>query len=195
MSKKRLISLCECGILLAMSVSLSLVTVWRAPMGGSVTLLSMLPLLLVGALHGYRWGLGTAFVYSLLQLMLALVSGNVFAYCYTPAATVICVLFDYIVPFGALGLSAAARVRDGDGYRLSRARFMCVTCALVTVRFLCHFVTGVVIWGQWAPDGMGKFLYSLLYNGAYMLPELIMTAAGAALLSGSEHFMRLLRRR
>lgn len=194
MNRKKLVSLCECALLLAMSAALSFVTVWRAPLGGSVTLLSMLPLLLVGALHGYRWGLGTAFVYSLFQLVQALISGNVFAYCYTPGATVICVLFDYLVPFGVLGLSAVARVKDGDGYRLSRVRFMCVTCALVTVRFLCHFVTGVVIWGQWAPDGMGNFLYSLLYNGAYMLPELVLTAAGAALLSGSEHFMRLLRR-
>ncbi|MBQ7688369.1 MAG: energy-coupled thiamine transporter ThiT, partial [Clostridia bacterium] len=47
---------------------------------------------------------------------------------------------------------------------------------------VCHFITGVVIWGQWAPEGMGKYLYSLLYNGQYMLPELIITVVLAAVL-------------
>ncbi len=184
-------SLCECGVLLAMSVTLSLITVWRAPMGGSVTLLSMLPLLTVGVLHGYRWGLGTAFVYSLIQLAAAVASGNVFAYCYTPTATVVCAAFDYIVPFTLMGLSAAARVSDMNERRL-RVRFIAVTAVLITLRFVCHFVTGVVIWGQWAPEGMGKLVYSLIYNGTFMLPELILTVVGAAVLTGSRQLMRLL---
>ncbi len=193
MNKKRLLTLCECGILLAMAVSLSFISIWRAPMGGEVTLLSMLPILLVGAMHGYRAGLGTAFVYSLIQLAQALVAGNVFAYCYTPTAVVVCVLFDYIVPFGALGLSAFARSRE-DGHGVSRPRFIAAVCALASLRFVCHFITGIVIWGQWAPEGMGKLIYSLVYNGTFMLPELVLTVAGALLLTKSEHFMRLLRR-
>ena len=63
---------------------------------------------------------------------------------------------------------------------------------LIFVRFLCHFITGVVIWGQWAPEGMGKFLYSLVYNGSYMLPELVLTVVISALLLSSRQIERLM---
>ena len=67
-------------------------------------------------------------------------------------------------------------------------------CALLIIfRFLCHYITGVVIWGQWAPDGMGKYLYSLLYNGGYMLPELVLTLAAAAVITGAPQFKKMLR--
>ena len=53
---------------------------------------------------------------------------------------------------------------------------------VIVCRFLCHFVTGFSIWGQWAPEGQSKYIYSLIYNGQYMLPECIFTTIGAAVL-------------
>ncbi len=188
---KKVLTLCECSVLLALSAALSFVIIYPAPMGGSVTLLSMLPLLMVGARHGFKWGLGTAFVYSLIQLCQALAAGNVFVYCYTPIAVAICVLFDYLVPFTALGFTFFAKKRDGS---VGRLRFILLCAVLIAFRFACHYVTGVVIWGQWAPDGMGKYLYSLLYNGAYMLPELVLTVVGAAVITGSAHFVKMMKK-
>jgi len=188
MNKKKILTLCECAVLLALSAALSFVVIYPAPMGGSVTLLSMLPLLLVGARHGLKWGVGTAFVYSLIQLGQALMAGNVFIYCYTPVAVITCVLFDYLVPFTALGFTGLSKKQDeGSG----RVRFLVLCALLITFRFVCHYITGVTIWGQWAPDGMGKYLYSLLYNGGYMLPELVLTMAGAAVITGTKQLQRM----
>ncbi|MBQ8523781.1 MAG: energy-coupled thiamine transporter ThiT [Clostridia bacterium] len=190
MKRKRIITLCECSVLLAMSAALSFVIIYPAPMGGSVTLLSMLPLLLIGYKHGIRWGLVSAFLYSLIQLCQAIGAGNVFIYCYTPAAVVICVLFDYILPFTALGLTSLGRlIKKND----STLPFLIMCALLIIFRFLCHYITGVVIWDQLAPDGMGKYLYSLLYNGGYMLPELVLTLAAAAVITGAPQFKKMLR--
>ena len=51
------------------------------------------------------------------------------------------------------------------------------------LRFVCHFITGWTIWSVWAPEGMPAWLYSLGYNATYMVPEIIITAIGAALIS------------
>jgi len=58
-------------------------------------------------------------------------------------------------------------------------------CAVVvTMRFLCHFISGILIWGVYAEKGQSVAVYSLVYNGLYMLPELIITTTAAALLIG-----------
>jgi len=183
--------MCECAVLLALSAALSFVVIYPAPMGGGVTLLSMLPLLMVGMRHGARWGIGTAFVYSVIQLCQALIAGNVFIYCYTPAAVVICVLFDYMIPFTALGFTFLSRDKNGNA---RRTPFLLISAVLIVFRFLCHYLTGVVIWHQFAPGGMGKYIYSLAYNGGYMLPELVLTLAGAAVITGSDYFKKLMKR-
>ena len=46
------------------------------------------------------------------------------------------------------------------------------------LRYLCHFISGVTIWQAYA-DEKGVLLYSLTYNGSYMIPEMIITAIGA----------------
>ena len=104
---------------------------------------------------------------------------------------IVCLLFDYIIPFSILGLSAFAKPKVGEKINIVK---VCSTFGvLIFIRFLCHFITGVVIWGQWAPEGMGKFIYSLAYNGQYMLPELIITIVVAALMLSSQQIERLLR--
>ena len=64
--------------------------------------------------------------------------------------------------------------------------------AVCFIRFLCHYITGVFIWGQWAPEGMAKALYSLLYNGQYMLPETILTLVAAVLLLRAKPIRKLM---
>lgn len=191
MKRNKITIMCECAVLLALSIALSFVPIYEAPMGGSVTLLSMLPILMVGVRHGLKWGVGTCFLYSMFQLFQALIKGNVFPYCIGITTILICAAFDYILPFTALGLSGFAK---GKAEKLSRVRTLIIMAALIAFRFCCHFVTGVVIWGQWAPEGMGKYLYSLIYNGTYMLPELVLTVVAAAMLMSAPQFRRLLKK-
>ncbi len=182
---ENLIKLAECSVMLALSVVLSFVEVWKMPMGGGVTLLSMLPVCLVSIKYGIKGALPTAFLYSVIQFAIGFASGNVFVYCVTPLTWVLCFLFDYIVPFTVLGFAGIFRKRLGNiGIIAGIALVICV-------RFVCHYVTGVVIWGQWA-EGMSPYLYSLIYNGQYMLPECIFTCIGAGILIKIPQIKKLL---
>ena len=82
------------------------------------------------------------------------------------AKPVLCALLDYILPFSALGITAFAK--KGKIYHY-------FTLA-IAIRFVCHFLSGVLIWGQWAVN-MSPTLYSLAYNGSFLLPELLITFA------------------
>lgn len=183
-------NLVRAAILVALAVALSFAKLWEMPLGGSVTLGSMLPIMLLSLALGVKWGLAGSAVFALFQLAQALIEANVFPYCETGATLVICVLFDYLLPFGALGLAGAMRRRKLGRFRHAGAYLGIVLVCVF--RFVCHYVTGVAIWGQWAPEGMGKYLYSLLYNGGYMLPELLITLVLAAILLESPEIRRLL---
>ena len=177
--------LAESAILLALAIVLSFVKIWNMPMGGSITLLSMLPIMLIAIKNGTAWGICTAFMFALFQLVQAIVEGNVFPYCTTIGIVLLCAAFDYIVPFTVLGLCALGRKRFGDiGIYIG-------IFAVCLVRFLCHFATGIVIWGQWA-EGMSKSIYSLIYNGQYMLPEMALTLAAAVILLSAKPIRKLL---
>ena len=187
---KRTRILCECALLLAMGIVLSLIELYKMPMGGGITLVSMLPVLLAGTRHGTRWGLCVSILTAAFQLIQALVQGNVFPYVQSGYAIVVCVLFDYVVPFGVLGLSGlSSRIQKRHGWVV-----LGTYAVLIFIRFVCHYITGVVIWGQWSPEGMGKYVYSLLYNGGYMLGEFVLTLAVTGLLLSIPASARLFRR-
>ncbi|MBO5313341.1 MAG: energy-coupled thiamine transporter ThiT [Clostridia bacterium] len=188
--KFNIYALCQCGIFIALATILSFLPVYEMPMGGSVTLASMLPILLIGVKFGYKWGMGASTVYAIIQLIQALIKGNVFIYCQTGTAVIICVLFDYVVPFGILGLSAFAFAKENS--KISIPKTLVTFSVLIFVRFLSHFITGMTIWGQWDDGFWGAFTYSLLYNGSYMLPELIITVAIAGLMMSSRQIEKLL---
>ena len=188
--KVNIYALCQCGIFIALATILAFFPVFEMPMGGSVTLASMLPILIIGVKFGYKWGFASSGIYALIQLMQAVIKGNVFAYCTTFGTVLICALFDYVVPFAILGLSAFAKPKENG--KLSIIKVSITFGVLIAIRFVCHFITGVAIWGQWAPDGMGKYLYSLIYNGQYMLPELIITLVISVLLMSSSQIEKLL---
>ena len=186
---KKVLALTQSAIFIALATILSFLPVYEMPMGGSVTLASMLPILFIGLKFGYKWGFATSGSYALIQLLQAIIKGNVFVYCTTFMTVVVCALWDYIIPFTILGFSAYARPK---GEKLSIVKVSITFGVLILIRFFCHYITGVVIWGQWAPDGMGKYLYSLIYNGQYMLPELIITLVISIFLLSSSQIEKLL---
>ena len=173
-------TLTECAIMLALSFALSCAKLFEMPMGGSVTIASMLPVMLISIKYGVSVGLATSFTYSLTQMLQALASANVFPYCETVGTLVLCILFDYIVPFTLLGLAGLFHK-----LKITKNTELNVYIGIVStvvLRFICHFVTGVVIWGQWAPDGMGKYLYSFLYNAGFLSLDFIICIVCAILM-------------
>ena len=169
-SRENLRALVESALLVAIGFVLSYITLLKLPQGGSVTPLSMLPLLMIGLRHGLKWGLGGGLVYAFLQMLQQFwppPSG-------TAAAYISVVVLDFILAFTLLGLSGVFR---GRRYGMIYAVPLCLG-----LRFLCHFASGIVIWGTYAPPGTPVWLYSLTYNGSYMGLEIVFTMIAGAIL-------------
>ncbi len=98
--------LTESAIMVALATVLSMLKIWEAPYGGSVTILSMAPIIVLSMRRGIKVGLFAGFAHSLIQLLLGL--GTV-AYVPTPMGIVVCILTDYILPFTLLGLGGLFR--------------------------------------------------------------------------------------
>ena len=176
MKKTKTLTLVECALLVAMSVVLSFIKIYEFPQGGSVTLASMAPVVLVSYRHGLKWGLGTAFVYSLLQMLLP--PGFYPPPAKTFAAFAGVVLLDYVVAFTALGLASFF----GKPFK-NRVLGAAFGAVVVTVlRLVCHFLSGILVWSSYAPEGTPVWMYSLGYNGTYMLWEIIITTAAVTVL-------------
>ena len=195
MSEKRLLTkertkiLCESAILLAVSIVLSFFSISPGAFGGSITPASMLPILIVGIRHGYKWGLGTAFIFSLFQLLTGI---SYFSYVKGFVPFLICFMFDFIVPFTILGLSAFACAKKKDKEPKLNVPKVILTCgALMVMRFCCHFVSGVTIWRGYAGE-QNPFIYSFVYNVVYMFPEVFITLTALGLLLISKRIRELL---
>ena len=169
-SRENLRALVESALLVAIGFVLSYITLFKLPQGGSVTPLSMLPLLMIGLRHGLKWGLGGGLIYAFLQMLQQFwppPSG-------TAAAYIAVVVLDFILAFSLLGLSG---IFKGRRYGMIYAVPLCLG-----LRFLCHFVSGIVIWDTYAPDGAPVWIYSLTYNGSYMGLEIIFTTIAGVVL-------------
>lgn len=151
--------------------------------GGGVTFCSMLPLVIVSYCYGCRWGVFTSLVYGLLQMVLGMQNVMYGPNWYTMLAIA---LLDYLVAFGVIGFAAVFRNRIKND---DLALVLGVVLAML-LRFICHFISGWAIWDAMWPNEMGmtSAVYSLVYNGSYMLPEMLITAAAAVVLN---RFMKL----
>lgn len=183
-------TLATCAVMLALAFALSCIKLFEMPMGGSITMASMLPIMLVSIKYGIVSGASTAFLYSLTQLLQAFASGNVFPFCETPLTLVVCILFDYVIPFTVLGLAGILhKIKLTKNPELN---VYAGIIAVVLIRFICHFITGVAIWGQWAPEGMGKYLYSLAYNGSFLLVDSLICIICAIIMFRERSFRKLM---
>ncbi len=169
----------------ALLVALATVLMWVSKLlpapwlqGGSVTLASMVPIIAVGILFGTKWGLCSSLAYALIQMMFGFYPPPTQTFLYF----VLVVLLDYIFAFGVLGLS-------GVFYSLFGKKFFAIpTSAFIVtlLRYICHILSGILIWGVYAPEGQGVLAYSLIYNGTYMVPEIIISTVVTAIIFKSK---------
>ena len=170
----------ECSLMIAVGTVLSLIKLFTMPYGGSVTLVSMLPFIIVSYRHGAKWGLFTGFVNSILQML----TNFYLPPAGTFGAVVAMVLLDYMLAFMCLGLACVF----SKPFKNLKLGIAAGTSAVCILRFLCSFLSGALLWGSyqsyydWAA-GLSVWEYSFIYNGSYMLPEMIITSAAAVLIA------------
>lgn len=138
------------AIAIAASFILSYIRLFRFPNAGSITLASMLPIFIFAYLAGPRAGILAGLCYGLLQFIQD--------YYFVHWAQF---LLDYPIAFALLGLAG-----------LFGEKFYIGAAVGSIARFICHFLSGVVFFAEYA-NGQNVFLYSLIYNGSYLLPDLI----------------------
>ena len=165
--------LTDTAILIALGTVLSLFKI-DLPFGGGVTICSMLPLVIISFRYGWKWGGLAGFVYSVIQLMLGL--DNV-QYASSAVMAAGIVLLDYILPYTVIGFAA---LFGGKPTNTRKALVLGIVVSFV-LRLVCHIVTGAWIWGEWMPEEFmnmamtSPWIYSILYNGWYMLAEIVLT--------------------
>ena len=200
--------LTESAMLIALAVVLELVgrtVIPPMPFGGQLTLCAMLPIVLISYRHGVKWGLTAGFGYALVQM--ALGAGTVTA-AFQPGyfgdgvmigrAIIMC-LFDYILAYTLLGLGGIFR----NSFKHSGPALALGSLVALSARYLAHIVSGYVLFAGWAewfftqegfpawgaglvetlsPEMLG-LTYSVVYNGMYMVPEILLTAISAVLIA------------
>ena len=159
-SKTRILA--EGSVLIALTVILKniLPPVYRLPQGGSVSAASMVPLLLFVLRRGPYWGVGAGAVYGLVHMFLPR------SYVVDPIQA----LLDYPLAFAALDLAGVFRIYPLVGVVVG-----------IFGRFLAHFVSGAVFFAI-NVGGTHPFVYSAIYNGGYLLVELLISVIVIAVL-------------
>jgi thiamine transporter len=151
--------LVEAGVMIALAYVLSLVKIWQMPNGGSITAGSMIPIIIFAFRWGGVQGIFVGMVYGVIQFLL----GPKWSF------HIVSILFDYVVAFGCLGIA-------GFFSKDNKVSALFGVFLGIFGRLVCHVISGVIVWGSYAPEGTNPWVYSIVYNGSYLLPELIVSA-------------------
>ncbi len=139
------------GLAIALAFILDMLKIYRLPNGGgSISLGSMIPLMLISFVYGPSIGLFTGFLFGIFKLI-------VDPYILNPVQ----VLFDYPIPFMVVGITG-----------FFKNRYLGATLGMF-LRFICHFISGVIFFGSYAPAGISPIFYSICVNGFAIGGELL----------------------
>ena len=209
------------AMMLAMATVLALICAYipflNLPFGGGFTVASMLPIVIVSYMYGVKWGFFVSFTYSCIQIIMDLLlgKGSTVIALFTPssedymglAAAIFILLIDYFVAYTALGLGGVYRNKI-------KSKTAAIVLGVITAlggRYLCHILSGYIFYGAWAEwffsqEGFykiggfvldlfsGKLLsliYSVFYNGLFMIPEIIITAIVAVPVSAISYIKKI----
>ena len=164
-------SIALAGICVSLSFALSYIKLWDLPQGGSVTLVSLLPVMLFSYIYGAKKGLFVCFVYGVLQSLQD-------PYIIHPAQF----LLDYPVAFSMAGL---AGVLKNVNIKSQQLKFSLSALIGGTMRYVSHVFSGAFAFGAYALDAgaANVYTYSLAYNSFVFVDILLVIVAGALLLS------------
>ncbi|WP_176714147.1 energy-coupled thiamine transporter ThiT [Orenia metallireducens] len=172
MKNMQIRKLTELGVALALATILNFLKLYEMPQGGSVTL-EMIPIIFIALRWGWKEGAFLGSTYGLLQLLLG-------ASIYYPLQAVL----DYPLAYGLVGLAGLVSNLFSKGSFKVRSILIAMATVLgASFRFLAHVISGVVFFGEYAPEGIDVWVYSLGYNATYMIPQIIITIIAMALLS------------
>lgn len=170
------------GVMLGLAVVLSIFPKIVAPFGGAVTVGSMVPIMMVCFVLGKKWGIAVSVGFSVIELLLDF--SMLAAWGVSPTVFVGSCIFDYILAFSSISLCGV-----WGSNRLYKTVLGAFTACFA--RYLCHFISGWILFGMWAGEGYSPFTWSIVYNGAYMLPEaLICCVIVAALYPFTKQFYK-----
>ena len=139
------------SLMLALAIILSELRLYRLPQGGSVTLGGLIPILMISFKYGAEVGTLAGFLFGLMTII---------------QDPFVQVLFDYPLPFMAVGVAGFFRDRIFLGTILAFA-----------AKFICHFISGIVFFASYAPEGTSAVIYSLVTNATYIVPEMLICLA------------------
>ena len=140
------------GIALALAIILHLIKIVDLPNGaGSINLGSVIPILIIAFMYGPEIGMLTGFLFGVIYLIIS-------PYILHPVQ----VLFDYPLPYMAIGLAGFFKNKKFIGAILG-----------MFVEFIFHFISGVLFFGQFAPEGWSPVLYSFIMNGSVVAGNLL----------------------
>lgn len=203
------------GVLIALGVILSMIKVFELPYGGSITLFSMVPVLILGYKYGIKWGAFSGLVFSALQAILGATANQAYAGMYDPENVaksvlniVLMTMLDYIIAFSVLGLAGMFKGKIKNDV----AAITTGSIVAVLLRLVAHFFSGWILWGSYAEwfftdvmnNAFGQsvlqnlsgqalaIVYSLVYNASYMLPELAVTVVGILALMAVKPLRKLI---
>ncbi len=197
--------LTESAMLIAVAIVLELVSkafIPEQPFGGQLTVVSMLPIVLISYRHGVAWGLLSGVAYSVMETVIGMKTVSA-AFLpgsdeYMGTAAILMLVLDYLVAFTVLGVGGCFRNKiKNPGLSL-----MCGSLVALGCRYLAHILSGIILYSSWAEwffsqegfpawgrqlidslsPGALSVVYSVVYNGMYMIPEIIFTAIVAVLL-------------
>lgn len=200
------------AVLLALAMVLAMVCALipflNLPFGGGFTVASMLPVVIISYMYGMKWGFFSAAIYSVIQIVMDLYlgKGSTLLALFMPnsedfmgiGAAIAILIIDYLVAYTLLGF--------GGAFRKMKNKTLALTLGVVlalSLRYLAHIVSGYIFYGAWAEwfftqdnfyaiggwildtfSGEGlAIVYSIFYNGLYMIPEIIITAVAAVIVS------------
>ena len=153
------------AVCIALSSVLSMIKIWKMPQGGSITAASMLPLMLFSYVYGMGPGCLVGALYGVLQFIIE-----------PYFLSLPQMLLDYPIAFGMMGLAGLFSKMDNENLGLTAG----VVLASVG-RFVAAVLSGVIFFAEYAGD-QNPWVYSIVYNGSYMLPNTILALAIAGLL-------------
>ncbi len=145
------------AVCIALSSVLSMIKIWKMPQGGSITAASMLPLMLFSYVYGMGPGCLVGALYGVLQFIIE-----------PYFLSLPQMLLDYPIAFGMMGLAGLFSKMDNE--KSGGADGGCGAWSVG--RFVAAVLSGVVFFAEYAGD-QNPWVYSIVYNGSYMLPECI----------------------